>query len=59
MAEIIMLILILVVILAIGWLVKEIGPYLLVGAALYGGGIALWNYGQAFANNVKPERPAP
>lgn len=34
-------------------------PCLLAGAALYGAGIALWNYSRAFASNVKPGRPAP
>jgi hypothetical protein len=31
---------------------------LVAGGALYGAGIALRNYGRAFANNVKPRRVA-
>jgi hypothetical protein len=53
------LLLIVAVIALIVWLVMKTGPYLLGGAALYGAGIALWNYCRAFANNVKPERPTP
>lgn len=53
------LIAIILVIAAIVWLARNVGPYLLGGAALYGAGIALWNYGRAFANNVKPGRPTP
>jgi len=48
------LILIVGVALLIGWLVYRVAPYLLAGAALYGAGIALRNYGRAFVNNVKP-----
>ena len=50
---------IILVIAVIVWLARNVGPYLLGGAALYGAGIALWNYGQAFTNNVKPGRPTP
>jgi hypothetical protein len=32
---------------------------LVAGGAIYGAGIALRNYGLAFANNVKPRRVAP
>jgi hypothetical protein len=53
------LILILWVVYMIGLLVYHAAPYLLSAAALYGAGIALRNYGLAFANNVKPRRPAP
>jgi len=52
------LLLIILAVAAILWFAKNVGPYLLGGAALYGAGIALWNYGRAFANNVKPGRPA-
>jgi hypothetical protein len=43
----------------IGWLLYHASPYLLAGAALYGAGIALWNYGLAFVNNVKPRGSRP
>jgi hypothetical protein len=53
------LILIIGVAALIGWLVYRTSPYLFAGAAIYGAGIALWNYGLAFVNNVKPRRSAP
>jgi hypothetical protein len=51
--------LILWVLYLIGLLIYYAAPYLLTAAALYGAGIALRNYGLAFINNVKPQRPAP
>lgn len=32
---------------------------LMTVGAVYGAGIALWNYGRAFVRNVKPVRVAP
>jgi hypothetical protein len=55
----IMLALMIGVILVIGSLLYHASPYLLAGAAIYGAGIALWNYGLAFVNNVKPRRSTP
>jgi hypothetical protein len=43
----------------IGWLLYRASPYLMTGAAIYGAGIALRNYGLAFANNVRPGKATP
>lgn len=47
--------LVLVVIVVVLAVAAAVAAFATIGAA-YGAGLSLWNYGLAFANNVRPER---
>ncbi len=57
LGAVIVVVIVVVLVLAAIYLAIIVASIMISVAAIFGGGVSLYNYGLAFKNNIKPERP--